>query len=407
MKKFVLLSLLSLFLIGLAGCSTKDGLRKDSDLSGSKYGSEWADEGNQGEYQAPQAGQLTASEWSDIYNYDFYLSLFESSQESEQGIFTPYYQKGYFDTLNMVTVLVKNGDQVLSGAQVALQNVSEKTVYTGVTNLFGYTYLFPKTLELDLITKIKVTYNGQTINVPYEYSTDNDQIEIDLEVEDNHQEVLELMFVIDTTGSMGDEISYLKSEIDYVISEVQNDNPNSTIRLALLFYRDFGDEYVTRYFDFTTDINQQKANLSAQSAAGGGDFEEAVDVALDEAVTKGWSTDNTTKLLFHVLDARPHYEQNIMLRYYNAIYSASEKGIRIIPVASSGIDKYTEYLLRNEAMMTGGTYVFLTNHSGIGEDHLEATVGETVVEYLNHLLIRLINEYHTGVIEEKIPYYQK
>jgi hypothetical protein len=78
----------------------------------------------------------------------------------------------------------------------------------------------------------------------------------------------------------------------------------------------------------------------------------------------------------------------------------------MIPVASSGIDKYTEYLLRNEAMMTGGTYVFLTNDSGIGGDHLEATVGETVVEYLNRLLVRLINEYHTGVAGEKVPYDQ-
>lgn len=215
------------------------------------------------------------------------------------------------------------------------------------------------------------------------------------------------MFVIDTTGSMGDEIAYLKAEIDYVISEVKANNPNTTIKLALLFYRDLGDEYVTRYYDFTTDIEDQKSNLSKQKAAGGGDFEEAVDIALDEAVSKNWSTDNTTKLIFHVLDARPHYNQQVMTRYYNAIYRASQKGIRIIPIASSGIDKYTEYLLRNEAMMTGGTYVFLTDHSGLGNSHLKATVPETVVEYLNHLMIRLINEYHNGVVGEKVPYYQQ
>ena len=258
----------------------------------------------------------------------------------------------------MVTVLVKSGDQVLSGAKVTLQYGLNTPMYSAITNLFGYAYLFPKSGQINAISSIKVTYDDETVTIPYEYSKENNRIEIDLEAEDNHQDVLELMFVIDTTGSMGDEINYLKSEIDYVISEVQKDNPNSTIRLALLFYRDFGDEYVTRYFDFTTNITEQKANLSAQSAAGGGDFEEAVDVALDEAVAKGWSTENTTKLLFHVLDARPHYNDEVMTRYYNAVFEASKKGIRIIPVASSGIDKYTEYLLRNEAMMTGGTYVF-------------------------------------------------
>ena len=183
--------------------------------------------------------------------------------------------------------------------------------------------------------------------------------------------------------------------------------PQLEVRLALLFYRDFGDEYVTRYFDFSTNIEEQKKNLAAQNALGGGDWEEAVDVALEEAVTKKWSEQNTTKLLFHVLDAPPHYEKDIMTRYANAIQVASSKGIRMIPVASSGIDKYTEYLLRNEAMMTGGTYTYITNHSGIGDEHIEATVGETVVEYLNMMLIRIISEYYTGIEQEKVPYYQK
>jgi hypothetical protein len=90
-----------------------------------------------------------------------------------------------------------------------------------------------------------------------------------------------------------------------------------------------------------------------------------------------------------------------------SIISAAEKGIRIIPVASSGIDKWTEFLLRTEALMTGGTYTYITNDSGIGGGHIDATVPEKVVEYLNAMLIRLINEYHTGVIKEPIPYNQK
>jgi len=58
-------------------------------------------------------------------------------------------------------------------------------------------------------------------------------------------------------------------------------------------------------------------------------------------------------------------------------------------------------------MMTGGTYTYITNHSGIGDEHIEATVGETVVEYLNMMLIRIISEYYTGIEQEKVPYYQK
>ena len=73
----------------------------------------------------------------------------------------------------------------------------------------------------------------------------------------------------------GDEISYLKAEIDYVISSAK-EIIKKRVRLALLFYRDFGDEYVTRYFDFSTNIEEQKKNLGTQNALGGGDWEEAV-----------------------------------------------------------------------------------------------------------------------------------
>ena len=59
-------------------------------------------------------------------------------------------------------------------------------------------------------------------------------------------------------------------------------------------------------------------------------------------------------------------------------------------MAASGIDKETAFLLRNLGIATGGTYTFLTDHSGIGNPHAEPTVGEYQVERLNDLLVRLI-----------------
>ncbi len=352
----------------------------------------------------PQAGQLSASVWNDLKNYDFYLSLFENNQDDLDGIFKQFLDSGVFDTLNMVDVTVQYDNENLKGVVIELVNDTEEVIYRAITNANGKAFLFPKTYQLDSIVNIVITYESETITQSYSYSKDNNSISVEFISDVEQEDVIEIMFVIDTTGSMTDEMSYLKSEIDYVISQVNISNPTSEIRLALLFYRDQHDDYLTKYFDFTTDIEQQKINLSAQFAGGGGDFEEAVEVALNEAVNKNWSEGNTTKLIFHVLDAPPHDTQEIMDTYFNAIYNASEKGIRIIPIASSGIDKHTEYLLRNEAMMTGGTYVFITGHSGIGGDHIDATVGETEVEYLNDVMIRLINEYHTGVEGEIIPY---
>lgn len=411
MKK-LLLALTILFMTSFfVGCAAS---RKPGDYSPSPYPGRGGsgevsspNQGGNGGNHKPAPGQLTASEWSDVENYEFYKGLFKTDQDGKKGVFVDYFSKGYFDTLNMVDVTVKDGEDIVVGATVKLLDGADNIIYQAVTNAFGKAYLFPKTNELDFIEKVNVSHGAEHITIDYTYDSENASLEIDIDTINDKKEVIELMFVIDTTGSMGDELSYLKSEIDNVISRVQATLTNTSIRLALLFYRDIGDKYVTLYSDFTTNIQAQKEYLARQSAAGGGDFEEAVDIALNEAVSKEWGDENSTKLLIHVCDAPPHYTQINMNRYFDAIYQASKKGIKMIPVASSGIDKYTEYLLRNEAMMTGGTYVFLTDDSGIGNDHLEASVGETVVEFLNLLLVRVITEYHLGVKLEKIPYYNQ
>ncbi len=72
---------------------------------------------------------------------------------------------------------------------------------------------------------------------------------------------------------------------------------------------------------------------------------------------------------------------------------AAARGIRIVPVVASGIDGNTEFLMRLTAIATNGTYVFITNDSGIGNEHLEPTVGDYEVEHLKDLIVRVIGEY--------------
>ena len=94
-----------------------------------------------------------------------------------------------------------------------------------------------------------------------------------------------------------------------------------------------------------------------------------------------------------LLDAPPHKRNDVIESLQFSIPRYASHGIRIIPVAASGIDKQTESFLRFTAISTDGTYVFLTNHSGVGGDHIEATVGDYEVELLNELIVRLINQY--------------
>src|SRR5262249_15316606 len=82
---------------------------------------------------------------------------------------------------------------------------------------------------------------------------------------------LDLCIVLDTTGSMGDELAYLKAEIKGIAAAVHDRFPQVNQRYGLVLYKDDGDEYVSRPFDFTASIDEFRNRLGAQSASGGGD----------------------------------------------------------------------------------------------------------------------------------------
>ena len=198
------------------------------------------------------------------------------------------------------------------------------------------------------------------------------------------------MFVFDTTGSMGDELLYLQTEFGDIAEKVAD----QSTRISVNFYRDKGDVYVVRSNPFMQDFQKVASLINAESADGGGDYEEAVDLALQEAVFEhAWETESV-KLLFLILDAPPHDTETVRENLAAVVKEAAKQGIRIIPIASSGVDATSEALLRSLAMMTGGTYTFLTDDSGIGGSHLEPTIGDYEVEALNDLIVRLILEYY-------------
>ena len=344
--------------------------------------------GNGYEYKP---GQLTVCAYNDNEYYDYYRSLID-----QQGLFSEYQEKFKLNN-NRVSLSFKNANNVM----VELLE-DGKTVYTSYTDANGKCYLFNKTESEKY--NIRVTYDEGLESVSKEFEvSDND--EIDLEIDKIVNNTIQLMFVVDTTGSMGDEIEFLKAEIKNVFETIKNDNKDANVYLALMFYRDKGDKYVTKYFDFTKDIDLQVSNLSKESAGGGGDFPEAVQDAFSLACTKQWLSSNSTKILIHVADA-PSHDSDVN-SWFESVKSLSSMGVRIINVASSGIDKKTEYLFRNECFMTNGYYCYLTDDSGIGDSHLQATVYEKpTVEYLNACLIRLINGMHTGDMKEAIYYKQ-
>jgi hypothetical protein len=198
---------------------------------------------------------------------------------------------------------------------------------------------------------------------------------------------LDLAFVMDATGSMGDEINYLKAEIDDIAGGVNGRFPNVQMRFALIVYRDQGDAYVTQVFDFA-DLGAFKQSLAPQSADGGGDYEEAMDAALDKTLSLTWNADNSARVAFLIADAPPHPANAMAL--LSSVDLARKLGIKLYPVAASGADSTTELLMRQSAQWTLGRYLFITDDSGIGGSHAEPHIPCYEVTHLNNLMKRVI-----------------
>lgn len=418
MKKFklavLLFSIISLMV--LSSCSASDkgayggygGYPEGGYVTGDGAPMEGENPTN-GNKPAPKpAGLITASAWNDNDNYSDWQSLFYLGQTpSENGKLANYLNGNDWglNSLNRVKVSVLSGDKPISGAKVGA--VSNGVVeFRGVTDAKGVAYLFPSSTSGEIV----VESGDYTSNARFDEQTKD--VQITLNGADYKRNVIELMLVVDVTGSMGDELEFLKAEISDVVRRIALSDDQTDIRLAMLFYRDHTDKEVFKYYDFISVCDEQamavqQSNIKSQIASGGGDWPEAVDEALEIAVSKNWSDTPTTKLIFHVLDAPPHTNQTAINRYSASVKKASEKGIRINPIIASGADELVEYLVRQTAVYTGGTFIFITDDSGIGNDHYEPNLPATTVECLNSLMVRIVKGYHTGDFGEAIDWRQE
>ena len=344
---------------------------------------------------APAAGLLTAREWCDRKD----LSEFRKFLAEQQDILTARALSfGSFVEIKGLPALAKV--QILGGQTVLAE---------GVSDVNGHLMLAAaEDADRDGLV---LAVNGQEQT---RFSTRKGELTL-LTVEEGGTQTaavkeLDFMLMVDTTGSMGDELEYLKKELENVIEAVYRLNPALSIRTSVNFYRDEGDEYVVKYYDFREDVQEAVALIEAQHSSGGGDYPEAVHTALDNAVFGHSWREGAVKLCYLVLDAPPHHDgdyadvqdpdaqtrkrlENINASLKASVAGAAAAGIRIIPVVASGADKDLETLGRSWAFLTGGTYIYLTNDSGIGSWHETPEVPETELEYLNDCMIRVTAEY--------------
>ena len=179
------------------------------------------------------------------------------------------------------------------------------------------------------------------------------------------KQIVEVAFVLDTTGSMGPLIEGAKKKIWSIATAILDANPDAEIRMGLVAYRDIGDDYVTKRFDLTTDIQDLYARLLELQAQGGGDWPESVNEALDQAVNRlDWTRgDATSRILFLVGDAPPHMDYAQDTKYPQTIQVARQKDI-IVNTVLAGSARDTERVWREIAQRGNGSFLPIPQDGG-------------------------------------------
>jgi Mg-chelatase subunit ChlD len=171
---------------------------------------------------------------------------------------------------------------------------------------------------------------------------------------------VDVLFVLDTTGSMGEEIERLRSTIEIINANIASLKPRPALRFGMVLYKDREDEYVTKAVPFTADLDRFQAELDALSASGGGDTPEDLQAALDVAVRQMDWNSGGIRLGFVITDAPPHLDYGQDYDYAAAARGAKAAGIKLFGIGTGGLPLEGEYALRQIAQFTQGKYIFLT-----------------------------------------------
>lgn len=385
MRKLTIIS----FAMLVGACAELSLLASGSADAASREKASAADEGDRSDEPGIAAGTLTAGAWDDNLNFDYFLEyLAAEEQGGQEGL--PSVPRDD----RLVVQVTDAQDQPVPGADVVVEQ--GRSSLRTVTGAEGRALVFPSWDGMADQPLRVLARSGDAV-VEREVPAGVAEVALELSVVAPAVTALDVALVLDTTGSMGDELEYLKVEIEAISVRVSKLYPDVAQRWALVLYRDEGDEYVVRSFQFT-DPRSFATLLSAQAAGGGGDYPEALDQGLEAAMKLGWQGGATARIAFLVADA-PHHTGREG-RLLDAVRSARGQGVHVYPIASSGVNGLTEYALRTVAQATGGRYLFLTDDSGVGASHREPTLPCYFVTRLDAAMLRMIDVEISGRYRE-------
>ena len=271
------------------------------------------------------AGIVTAGEWRDLDHWVYWSQLMTGEEFSGMS------DKFKLYTDNLVAMHVTDSDdKPVIGTDVVLYR-NGQSVWTAKTDNFGYAYLWVSPFhKLEQVSSEDLTVKvggaemaGHPVLSTWQSGKEvqiNEFKKMTADAQPVISNVTDIAFIVDATGSMGDEIAFLKDDLVDILGKACAQAGNSSaLRTAAVFYRDVRDTYLTQFDDFKTDYNQtvdfikydgvdEQGKRMERQAEGGGDYEEAVHTALEVSLQNlSWRDDARMRLAIVLLDAPAHY----------------------------------------------------------------------------------------------------
>jgi Mg-chelatase subunit ChlD len=305
----------------------------------------------------PQASGLKAGFADDNKQFNYFVQFLEKYAGQAENRDIPIGERLVVRALDVDGKSIPNALVRVSAGGNAL---TEGLTYADGTFAF-FPLEYPARAES---YRVEVTSGGRTLTTEVRRRGERVvTVRFDRPRQPFQQVPLDILFVLDTTGSMGEEIERLKTTIELINLNLTSLSSKPRVRFGMVLYKDRGsdEEYRTRVVPFTDNLEQFQAALAKVEAGGGGDTPEDLEAALEQSI-KGvrWNRDGI-RLAFVITDAPAHLQEyRPAYTYVDAVHDARRAGIKYFSVGTGGLPLDGEMLLRQIAQYTYGKYIFLT-----------------------------------------------
>jgi len=334
-----------------------------------------------------QPSGVRAGEWDDNANFRDYVKWMAAS--STKG-------KLEIGARQFLVVADKDGKPV-PNCMITVSGGGQANL---VTMASGRALLFPAAMGLSGQLTANASCNGTTASAKFSAKDLDGVVKLTLDTARvlPAKRQIDLAFVLDTTGSMAEEIDAVKTTIQAVSAQLST--AQTDVRIGLVEYKDRSDCLLTRTFPFSSDLKAFSASVANISADGGGDTPEDMHAGLTAALDKlQWRGDAVTRMVVVIADAPPQFYAQERT-YADAARRAASRGIKLYTVAASGMDELGQVVMRQMAQFTGASNMFVlrggAGPQSVGGGDPKSSCGGTHQDFssgkLDQLILRKVRQ---------------